>query len=121
MEQGTDARRREFLGALRAGIEAPRNASNKWDELYGWFGRYANLPEGTDSGVIGKVITERKQIGNRADEMVRHDPKYMVISLLGDVEPAAVLRAIGARRFPSLRCVLFLRETLPISLVVFGD
>ncbi|SEM09036.1 hypothetical protein SAMN04515665_1307 [Blastococcus sp. DSM 46786] len=118
------ARLREtLLEAVREGLGAPRNAANKWAPLYTWFASEFRTEEnGRNRSVIGKVIVESKQIGNRVDEMAKWDPKYAIISCMDDVTPDKVLRAMRQRAsLPSLRCILFLEEDRPSRIVRFDD
>ena len=122
-ELRTQARRQALLQAIQAGLEAPRNNSRKWDKLYEWFASELKVGEAQGGGeTIGKVITAKKQIGNRLDEMAKSDPRYAVIALLEGVDSDSVLAAMRKRgRLPALEFVFFLNGTMPGRLVVFGD
>jgi hypothetical protein len=124
-DSGSDAdlakQKTALLEAIQAGVTAQRQNANKWEPLYRWFEDVFGIQGGTSGGVIGKVITESKQIQNRADEMVNKNPKYAVISVLGDVDPDNVLRVIRTRNFPALKFILFLRELSPDKLVIFDE
>jgi hypothetical protein len=115
--------REGLLAAVKHGLDASRNDSSKWDPLYRWFFEQLGVGDGQRGGpVIGKLVTEQKQIGNRCDEMAKSAPQYAVISVLGDVTPEHMLNAMRKRgRLPSLKSALFLRETTPIRFVVFDD
>jgi hypothetical protein len=90
--------REGVLDAVRHGIEASRNDSSKWDPLYQWFAAALGVGDGQRGGpVIGKLVTEQRQIGNRCDEMAKSSPEYAVISVLGDVTPEHVLSAMRKR------------------------
>jgi hypothetical protein len=117
------ARRRGLVQAMRDGTRADRHNANKWEPLYRWFRDELGVGTGAGGGpVIGKVITETKQIGNRIDEMAKTDPRYAVISLLPGVTSDKVLSTMRKRAsLPSLRCVLFLDDLTPSRLVVFDD
>jgi hypothetical protein len=119
---GDPARLREgIIATVRHGLEASRNDASKWDPLYRWFADELGIGDGQRGGpVIGKLVTEQKQIGNRCDEMAKSTPEYAVISVLGDVTPEHMLNAMRKRgRLPSLRAALFLREATPVRLVIF--
>ncbi|MDT5153388.1 MAG: hypothetical protein QOI01_5121 [Mycobacterium sp.] len=115
--------REGVLDAVMHGIEASRNDSSKWDPLYQWFAVELGVGDGQKGGaVIGKLVTEQRQIGNRCDEMAKSSPEYAVISVLGDVTPEHVLSAMRKRgRLPSLKAALFLRESTPDRLVIFDE
>jgi hypothetical protein len=119
---GDPARLREgIIATVRHGLEASRNDASKWDPLYRWFADELGIGDGQRGGpVIGKLVTEQKQIGNRCDEMAKSTPEYAVISVLGDVTPEHMLNAMRKRgRLPSLKAALFLREATPVRLVIF--
>jgi hypothetical protein len=119
---GDPPRLREgIIATVRHGLEASRNDASKWDPLYRWFADELGIGDGQRGGpVIGKLVTEQRQIGNRCDEMAKSTPEYAVISVLGDVTPEHMLSAMRKRgRLPSLRAALFLRETTPVRLVIF--
>lgn len=116
-------RRQGLIAMVREGREADRQNANKWGPLYKWFRDELGVGDGRNGGdVIGKVITETKQIGNRIDEMAKSDPKYAVISLEPGVTSERVLRAMRRRtNLGSLRCVLFLDQLTPSVFVVFDE
>jgi hypothetical protein len=119
---GDPARLREgIIATVRHGLEASRNDASKWDPLYRWFADELGIGDGQRGGpVIGKLVTEQRQIGNRCDEMAKSTPEYAVISVLGDVTPEHMLNAMRKRgRLPSLKAALFLREATPVRLVIF--
>lgn len=113
--------RQGLLAAVKHGVEASRNDSSKWEPLYQWFADQLGIGNGQRGGpVIGKLVTEQKQIGNRCDEMAKSAPQYAVISVLGDVTPEHMLNAMRKRgRLPSLKAALFLQETKPVRFVIF--
>jgi hypothetical protein len=115
--------RNGVLAVVKHGIDASRNDSSKWDPLYKWFADELGVGDGQKGGpVIGKLVTEQKQIGNRCDEMAKSNPVYAVISVLGDVTPEHMLNAMRKRgRLPSLKAALFLREATPVRLVIFDE
>lgn len=112
-----------IIDAVRHGIGASRNDASKWDPLYRFFADELGVGDGQKGGpVIGKLVTEQKQIGNRCDEMAKSNPVYAVISVLGDVTPDHMLNAMRKRgRLPSLKAALFLREATPVRLVIFDE
>ena len=113
--------REGIIATVRHGLQASRNDASKWDPLYRWFADELGIGDGQRGGpVIGKLVTEQKQIGNRCDEMAKSTPEYAVISVLGDVTPEHMLNAMRKRgRLPSLKAALFLREATPVRLVIF--
>lgn len=115
--------RQGLLAAVKHGVDASRNDSSKWDPLYQWFAEHLGMGNGQRGGpVIGKLVTEQKQIGNRCDEMAKSAPEYAVISVLGDVTAEHMLSAMRKRgRLPSLKAALFLQETTPVRFVIFDD
>jgi hypothetical protein len=112
-----------IVEAVKHAIDAKRNDASKWDPLYQWFANELGVGDGKRSGqIIGKLVTEQKQIGNRCDEMARYSPEYAVISVLGDVTPGQMLHAMQQRgRLPSLKAALFFNGTTPDRLVVFDE
>lgn len=115
--------REGILAAVKHGVEASRNDSSKWEPLYQWFSEQLGIGNGQRGGpVIGKLVTEQRQIGNRCDEMAKSAPEYAVISVLGDVTPEHMLSAMRKRgRLPSLKAALFLQETTPVRFVIFDE
>ena len=87
--------------------EVSRNDRSKWDLTYEAFAEHL----GVETGVVGKLLTQEKQLGNRiVKEMSEVNPRYVVLSYVAggetEVRPERVTATLDKAKLPAARCAL---------------
>ncbi|HSR94638.1 MAG TPA: AAA family ATPase [Solirubrobacterales bacterium] len=106
--------------------EVARNDRSKWDPTYQLFEEQL----GVRSGVIGKLLTQEKQLGNRiVKEMSEVNPRYVILSIVVDpdeeVRLSRVQETLAKAKLPAARCALIVEYDVgdhtvtPVELQVF--
>ncbi len=92
--------------AIARAAEANPNNNVKWNPAYNAFAEHL----GVQTGVVGKLLTEERQLGNRIREMAVANPRYIVLSTVvggrNDVSLSKLKKELSEATLPAARCAL---------------
>lgn len=112
--------------AIRHAGSVARNDRSKWDAAYEVFADEL----GVTTGVIGKLLTQEKQLGNRiVKEMSEVNPRYIILSIVAggddEVRLSRVQETLTKAKLPAARCTLIVEynentgKVTPLELQVY--
>ncbi len=84
---------------MQAAIDAHSQNSQKWKQLYSWF-QDAFAGDVVRGDVAGKLLNQDKQLGNRAGELARLNPQYIVLTAADEVDLDDVRRFLAQATLP---------------------